>query len=99
MYIFGENKVYNTVERFESFRLLLNRLKFVGVFFWSRFGILPECRSKINSVVAKPITPIQNDVPTEEEIDKYHGMYIERLNDLFEKNKARFGEKGELKIY
>ena len=77
MYIFGENRVYNTVERFESFRLLLNKLKLVGVIFWSRFGIFPESRTKINSVVGKAIVPVQNDNPTEQEIDYYHNIYVE----------------------
>lgn len=99
MYIFGENKIYNTVERFESFRLLLNKLKLVGVIFWSRLGLMPECRAKINSVVGKPIVPVQNDNPTEKEIDELHALYVEKLKELYTKNQARFGEKGELKIY
>lgn len=55
MYIFGENKMYYTVERFEKFRLLLNKLKLIGVFFWSRLGIFPEYRLGVHSVVGKGI--------------------------------------------
>ena len=55
MYIFGENKMYYTIEKGESFRLALNKLKLVGVFFWSRMGIFPEFNTKINTVVGKGI--------------------------------------------
>lgn len=65
VYIFGENKVFHTLERFESFRLLLNKLKLVGVIFWSRFGLIPEPYSKINTVVGKSIKMPQMDHPTD----------------------------------
>lgn len=55
VYIFGENKIFKTLEAFEEFRLFLNKMKLVGMFFWSRLGFFPEYRVKINTVVGKPI--------------------------------------------
>jgi hypothetical protein len=44
-------------------------------------------------VIGNPITLPRIDNPSQEEIDKYHALYIEKLVDLFERNKGRFGYK------
>ncbi|KAL4428765.1 hypothetical protein ABPG74_001279 [Tetrahymena malaccensis] len=100
VYIFNENKIFYTLERFEKFRLLLNKLKLVGVIFWSRFGCIPEPCSRVNTVVGKAIKMPQIDNPTDQDVDKYHEIYVNALQDLFDRNKALYGQKDEiLKIY
>lgn len=99
VFVFNENKMFNTVERFETFRLLLNKIKLVGVIFWSRFGILPDYHTKINTVVGKAISPIQDDHPSEEIINEYHVKYVESLKQLFETHKAKYGVTGALSVY
>ena len=53
VFIFGEHKIYQTLDKFEKFRLLLNKLKIVGVIFWSRFGLIPEYKNEVHTVVGK----------------------------------------------
>lgn len=55
MYIFGENKIFYNLESFQFLRLLLNKLKIIGILFWSRFGFMPESKAEIHSVVGKGI--------------------------------------------
>jgi hypothetical protein len=43
------------------------------------------------TVVGNPITLPRIDNPTQEQVDHWHGVYVEKLVDLFERNKARFG--------
>jgi hypothetical protein len=33
----------------------------------------------------------QIDEPSDEDVNKYHALYIEKLQDLFERNKVLFG--------
>lgn len=42
VFIFGENKIYHTMDRFTGLRLFLNKLKMIGVVFWSKYGIFPD---------------------------------------------------------
>jgi len=99
VFIFGENQIYQTVERFETFRLLLNKLKLVGVIFWSRLGFLPECHSKINTVCGKGIVLPHILEPSDQDVEKYHAIYVETLKDLYNRNKVKYGETSELKVF
>ncbi|KAL4476155.1 hypothetical protein ABPG74_009888 [Tetrahymena malaccensis] len=100
VYIFGESKAYYYIESFLNLRLALNKIKMVGVFFWSRFGfIIPEWKVKINTVVGKGLKFPQSDNPSKEQIDKCHAEYIEALKNLYYSHREKFGETADLAIY
>lgn len=87
LFIFGENQMYQTLDKFESFRLGMNRAKVFSAIFWSRFGFIPECHCEIHTVVGKAIVLPKIDNPSDELIDKYHAIYMEKLTDLFNRHK------------
>lgn len=98
VFVFGENKMYKTFDRFQKFRLFLNKLKLVGVIFWSKYGMFPDIESEIRTVVGKPIELPKLENPTDEQINCYHEIYIEKLTNLYEKYAVKFNIKDELKI-
>ncbi|ETN69683.1 diacylglycerol acyltransferase [Necator americanus] len=61
------------------------------------FGYLPF-RRPIDTVVGVPI-PVERTVnPSQQQIDELHQIYIEKLDELFEKHKQRFGVPAETKL-
>ncbi|PIO63332.1 diacylglycerol acyltransferase [Teladorsagia circumcincta] len=61
------------------------------------FGYLPY-RKPIDTVVGAPIPVEKVANPTQERIDELHELYMEKLNDLFEEHKQRFGVAPETKL-
>ncbi|PIO63775.1 diacylglycerol acyltransferase, partial [Teladorsagia circumcincta] len=61
------------------------------------FGYLPY-RKPIDTVVGAPIPVKKVANPTQEQIDELHELYMEKLNDLFEEHKQRFGVAPETKL-
>ena len=54
----------------------------------------------LETVVGNPFRLPKIAEPSQEEIDKWHAIYVERLVDLFERNKAKFGYgERELELY
>lgn len=41
--------------------------------------------------MAKPIQVVQDDDPSQEEIDRIHTLMMEAMTDLFDKHKASYG--------
>ena len=69
--------MYHTVEKGLKYRLLLNKIKCLGAFFWSRFGLMiPEHNIKIDTVIGKGIIFEKCEKPSEEEVNKAHEKYI-----------------------
>ncbi|KAM8972537.1 2-acylglycerol O-acyltransferase 2-like [Pelodytes ibericus] len=60
-----------------------------GVFQYS-LGLLPH-RRPVYTVVGAPLHVEKTPSPTTEDITSLHALYIERLQDLFETYKARYG--------
>ncbi|KAL4472268.1 hypothetical protein ABPG72_011629 [Tetrahymena utriculariae] len=99
-YGFGENKCYYTIEKFLSFRLLLNKLKLVGAYFISKYGWIPHHNFGIHTVVGKGIKLPQIVNPTQQDVNKYHEIYLEQLIELFNKYKKEYNQGDQiLKIY
>ncbi|KAM5165620.1 diacylglycerol O-acyltransferase 2-like isoform 1-T2 [Mantella aurantiaca] len=61
-----------------------------GFFSTSSKGIMP-LRRAINTVVGKPIPVPRTKNPSMEQVDEYHTLYINCLQELFNANKERFG--------
>lgn len=87
-YVFGEEKTYNTVNILEGFRLFLAKWKIPPVIFYSKYGFMPDPNIDIKVVVGKEIQFPRIDNPSQEDIEKWHKYYAEKLNGVFEKHKT-----------
>lgn len=98
---FGENDLYDQVQNDPSSRLfqiqtfLKNKIGFTvplmharGIFTYD-FGIIPY-RRPLNIVVGAPIPVPVITTPSAEQIDYYHGLYVDAVKKLFETHKERF---------
>lgn len=101
-YAFGENELYvqaandqgTTVRKFQqAFKRFAGfSLPFFhgrGVFNYT-FGLLPF-RKELNTVLGAPIPVKKNENPSNEEIDELHSLYINKLTELFEEHKQKYG--------
>ncbi|XP_053318864.1 2-acylglycerol O-acyltransferase 2-B-like [Spea bombifrons] len=99
---FGENDLYYQVNnpRGSLLRTAQERMQKIlgvalplfhgrGVFQYS-WGLLPH-RRPIYTVVGSPIPVEKTPHPTTEQIASLHAAYIEKLQDLFEAQKTRYG--------
>lgn len=89
-YSFNENRMFSCFTSFENFRLFLNRIKFPGVFFWGKYGLLPRRDLKMYTVIGKPLILPKLEKITNEDVDKYHNLYLEKLQELYDKYKDKF---------
>ncbi|CAD7684002.1 unnamed protein product [Nyctereutes procyonoides] len=103
VYSFGENDIFS----FKAFptnswqylcQITIKKImKFSPCIFWGRglfsadsWGLLPFAKP-ITTVVGRPIPVPQRLNPTEEEVDHYHMLYMEALEQLFEEHKESCG--------
>ncbi|XP_048372379.1 2-acylglycerol O-acyltransferase 2-B-like isoform X1 [Sphaerodactylus townsendi] len=102
VFSFGENELFNQIPNPEGsfLRTAQERLQKAmglalplfharGVFQYS-FGLLPF-RRPIHTVVGAPILVPKTPSPSPEAIDQLHKTYLEKLVQLFEDNKVKFG--------
>jgi 2-acylglycerol O-acyltransferase 2 len=93
VYGFGENALYTIIpskhpywQKFQSFFKSLTKYPIsvvngrgIGNF---EFGILPR-RVPLTTVLGEPIIVPKIEKPSQEEIDKWHSLYIEKLKDVY----------------
>ncbi|CAJ0590258.1 unnamed protein product [Cylicocyclus nassatus] len=109
VYSFGENELFDqvpnprgsSIRRFQSWvkRICGYSLPFFhgrGIF-QLNYGYLPY-RKPINTVVGVPIPVEKAEKPTQQQIDELHDIYVEKLNDLFEEHKQRYGVDAETRL-
>ncbi|KAM8898931.1 2-acylglycerol O-acyltransferase 3b isoform 1-T4 [Spinachia spinachia] len=60
------------------------------LFIGERWVFLPY-RTPVTTVVGSPISVPKNTTPTQEEVDHYHGLYMEGLSKLFHEHKVSCG--------
>ncbi|XP_029472075.1 diacylglycerol O-acyltransferase 2-like [Rhinatrema bivittatum] len=103
VYSFGENEIFNQYQ-FEdgSWKRNLQKLfqewigfapcVFIGrgIFSSTSTGLLPF-QKPINTVVGKPIPVPKTEKPSDQQIEKYHRIYIRSLMELFNTHKINFG--------
>ena len=102
-YVFGEERGYwqpdiGSIE----WKFWLNKYNIPTIFFIGKFGILPDNDIDVNVVVGKPFKLPMIENPTLEEVDKWHKIYLEKIVDLFEKNKEKYafhGKDAALELY
>lgn len=67
-----------------------------GVFQYS-LGLLPH-RRPVYTVVGAPIPVVKNPSPSPEDIASLHALYVEKLKDLFETHKTKYGIEKERQL-
>ncbi|XP_063771974.1 diacylglycerol O-acyltransferase 2-like isoform X1 [Pseudophryne corroboree] len=103
VYSFGENELFHQYQfepgswkrkLQESFQQWVGFAPCIffgqGIFSSTSKGIMP-LRRAINTVVGKPIPVPRMENPSEQQVDAYHALYIDGLQELFNTYKERFG--------
>jgi len=96
---FGENELFHT----SSFALGIRKsiVKTFGVAIVFAFGrsvllpFMPKPGVKLVQVVGKPIQVPRKEDFDETDVQKYLGLYIQGLRDVFDANKAKYGRKDD----
>ncbi|KAJ3029769.1 UNVERIFIED_CONTAM: Diacylglycerol O-acyltransferase 2 [Siphonaria sp. JEL0065] len=91
---FGENDLWDQVNNREGtlvrrFQELVKRI--IGaspLLVIGRFGVIPF-RKQVNIVVGAPILCPKVDKPTDEQVQKYHALYVDALERLYHDHKDR----------
>lgn len=109
VYAFGENDVYKQIDNPEG--SVLRKMqewgkKKTGIslpliygrgYFQMALGLLP-INTPVNVVVGAPIEVQKTLEPSKEVVDQIHGIYMEKLSELFDNNKQRFGVDKDVKL-
>ncbi|GAB5031861.1 diacylglycerol acyltransferase partial [Nannochloropsis oceanica] len=97
-FVFGEEKCYFSLIPdwgwLTATRLWLNQYRIPAVAFVGKLFLVPGWDSHLITVIGAPVVLPRLDKPTEEEVGKYHLMYVSALMELFEKHKRQYCEKG-----
>eukprot|EP00615_Pteridomonas_danica_P008995 CAMPEP_0114345862 /NCGR_PEP_ID=MMETSP0101-20121206/12598_1 /TAXON_ID=38822 ORGANISM="Pteridomonas danica, Strain PT" /NCGR_SAMPLE_ID=MMETSP0101 /ASSEMBLY_ACC=CAM_ASM_000211 /LENGTH=201 /DNA_ID=CAMNT_0001482143 /DNA_START=346 /DNA_END=951 /DNA_ORIENTATION=+ len=91
VYVFGETDLYEHSSLFLDLRVKL--VKDFGVaipLIYGQAGLLPY-PTHVTAVAGEPIPTKQCDKPTQEQVDKMHELYMNKLKELFDMNKADHG--------
>ncbi|CAB04533.1 Acyltransferase [Caenorhabditis elegans] len=109
VYAFGENDIYKQIDNPEGSKLRKIQewgKKKMGIslpliygrgYFQMALGLLPMSRA-VNVVVGAPIQVEKELDPSKEVIDEIHGVYMEKLAELFEEHKAKFGVSKDTRL-
>ena len=95
IYTFGENDMYSVSKFLFGFRNWLQKYFHIGLpVVWGRWFSLCPYQVPLELCIGAPIPVEKHDRVniTDEKIDKLHSLFCEKLNELFEANKARCGQ-------
>ena len=83
--------LYHTIEGAYGLRLALNKYSIPTAIFCG-LGIFPLPSTKLNTVIGPPVKFPHIENPSEEDVQKYHALYMQALLKLYDENKAKFGQ-------
>ena len=95
IFVFGEEQTYYALSGFTDFRLWINSFKIPAILFMGKYGFLPHSNLDMVTVVGKGIVFPKIEQPTSEDIDKWHTLYISKIEELFSKYKGQYAHNGE----
>ncbi|XP_061659002.1 2-acylglycerol O-acyltransferase 3b isoform X2 [Syngnathoides biaculeatus] len=97
VYSFGETELFRQVAFSEGSlaRRLQDLFRKVSgfapcLFIGHRWALLPS-RTPVTTVVGRPIPVPQRVAPTDEEVERYHQLYVDGLSNLFHEHKVSCG--------
>ena len=96
-YVFGETKLYYTATN-EKIGLFLNKFKLPGLMAFSKNVVVPNENVKLSVVIGKGIKFPVIPNPTQEYVDKYHSLYVEKLEEMYNRWKGVCGGEDKLEI-
>eukprot|EP00930_Biecheleria_cincta_P051273 TRINITY_DN36426_c0_g1_i1.p1 TRINITY_DN36426_c0_g1~~TRINITY_DN36426_c0_g1_i1.p1 ORF type:complete len:392 (+),score=84.61 TRINITY_DN36426_c0_g1_i1:51-1178(+) len=102
VYTFGESDTFRTFSPFLKFRLKLAAQNIPAAAMLGNLlcPLIPLRHVALQSCVGAPLQLPQIAEPTKEDIDKWHGKYMEALKEVFDKHKADVGKpKAELEFF
>ena len=94
-YTFGECDMYTSLERGSRIRMwTLKKFGFVLPVFWGPNWLLPHLPRNdipLHTVIGSPLKLPVIKEPTKEQVEEWHGKYIECVKEVFDNHKERFG--------
>jgi 2-acylglycerol O-acyltransferase 2 len=101
-FTFNAHRAYKAwIPKGHWIRLLGKKLGFQPMLIFGCWGLPfgPPSPCSVTTVVGDPIDVPKVDNPSEEELNKYHRVYISRIQSIFENHKSTYGmENFQLKI-
>jgi hypothetical protein len=93
-YCFGEEFSYWQFSAGKSFRLWLNKFNIPGTLFIGKYLFLPDNDIDFTVVIGKPLVLPQIENPTDDDVDRYHDLYMRVLSEIFDRNKEKYAKPG-----
>ncbi|KAJ2999582.1 diacylglycerol O-acyltransferase 1 [Globomyces sp. JEL0801] len=87
---FGENELYTQYDAPGYIKAYFKIFKMAAPSFIGRWKTIFPLQHELVTIVGAPIETIQNADPSQEEIDRLHGLYLIALRDLYEKYKDTY---------
>lgn len=106
VFSFGENDTFGQINnppgsKLRTFQDFIKRITGIPPliilgrgFFQYSFGLLPQ-RKHIIQVVGAPINVPKCSDPKEEDVERFHKLFMEKLNELFEEHKSKYIQNAE----